>query len=125
MDAHGSRYEGRLQRRMLAHLYFQASLQVYWCSGKQWEIQVRAVKVMWHYFNKSGTFRSEPWFDANRTSYGMNGHIHSSLHANAPITERTMESVWIRGCRWYMMFASGQQQMGADIARGWYIVELE
>ncbi|KAF2106225.1 hypothetical protein BDV96DRAFT_508185 [Lophiotrema nucula] len=68
---------------------------------------------MWHYFNKSETFHSEPGFKIDESSHGKGGPIHTSLHPNAPITDRLMESFVDMGMPLVDdMFASGTTAVG-------------
>lgn len=70
-------------------------------------------KQMWHYFNKSETFHTELWFKISRDSHGMNGPIHTTLHPNAPITDRVMESFVDKGLPLVDdMFAAGTTTVG-------------
>ncbi|KAJ4364663.1 hypothetical protein N0V83_009260 [Neocucurbitaria cava] len=68
---------------------------------------------MWHYFNKSETFHSEPWFKEEEGAHGKSGPIHTSLHPNAPITEAMMKSFIEKGMPLVEdMFASGRTTVG-------------
>lgn len=70
-------------------------------------------KEMWHYFNKSETFHSEPWFKIDKTSHGNSGPIHTSIHPNAPITDRMMDSFIDKGLPLDDdMFATGKRPVG-------------
>ncbi|KAE8451784.1 hypothetical protein EG329_002624 [Mollisiaceae sp. DMI_Dod_QoI] len=68
---------------------------------------------MWHYFKKSETFHSEPWFKIDKDSHGTSGPIHTSIHPNAPITDRLMESFVDKGMELVDdMFTSGVTETG-------------
>ncbi|KAF2740284.1 alcohol oxidase [Polyplosphaeria fusca] len=70
-------------------------------------------KQMWQYFNKSETFHPEPGFNVDWSSHGRHGPIHTSLHPNAPITHRLMESFVDKGMPLVDdMFASGTTAQG-------------
>ncbi|ORY07021.1 GMC oxidoreductase-domain-containing protein [Clohesyomyces aquaticus] len=66
-----------------------------------------------HYFNKSETFHPEPLFKMDRKCHGFKGQIHTSLHPNAPIMEKLMESFIDKGLPLVDdMFATGTTANG-------------
>ncbi len=68
---------------------------------------------MWHYFNKSETFHGEPWFEADASSHGTSGPIHTSVHPLAPISQKVLDSFIDRGFpRYDDMFSSGKRAHG-------------
>ncbi|KAF2637569.1 alcohol oxidase [Massarina eburnea CBS 473.64] len=70
-------------------------------------------ETMWHYFNKSETFHPDTDFETDWNSHGRSGPIHTTVHPNAPISDKVMESFVDKGLPVVPdMFASGETVEG-------------